>query len=433
MNALCPVSPEKALRYAVYSLRLTTKEGLVSTRSFIVLKNGYNVIVRFTRFHEYAGIYAGSAFRPVTSNSDANLYFICRMLNYTLAERGAEFGIRHIFDVTKPMLERFFNCYAQEKLPDGTFRSPESVTRCIFAVTDFMSRLCARFGGCMKISRDELYENRTHMTAKGNWAERKRPAFQAVGYPRTEAPFRDMPAKVMEILIPLAFRYAREIAFGICLQAFAGLRAGEVCNVRQECSPLGAGIRFTEAGGNVLKAEIDLRREFALRSDGAEVGRIKNERLQRVYPAFLNAFLRAYELHKDYLGKVSFEPEYAPMFVNRNGKAMSYETYRLRFKTLIRDRLRPLLADSSDPELRLYAQLLCERELGTHALRHWFTVQLLLRGEDIADIQYWRGDKSPESAFIYLQNKGDLVRELRETNERLLDILLDMGGALHGK
>ena len=58
---------------------------------------------------------------------------------------------------------------------------------------------------------------------------------------------------------------------------------------------------------------------------------------------------------------------------------------------------------------------------------------LCLRGEDIADIQYWRGDKSPESAFIYLQNKGDLVRELRETNERLLDILLDMGGALHGK
>ena len=58
---------------------------------------------------------------------------------------------------------------------------------------------------------------------------------------------------------------------------------------------------------------------------------------------------------------------------------------------------------------------------------------LCLRGEDIADIQYWRGDKSPESAFIYLQNKGDLVRELRETNERLLDILLAMGGALHGK
>lgn len=433
MNELLPVLPEQTQRYAVYSLRTATEGGLACTRSFIVVKNGYNVIVRFTRFQEYAGIYVGSTFCPVTSNPEAKLYFICQMLNYMLAEHGAEFGIRHVFDVTKPMLAQFFNHYAQEKLPDGTYRSPESVMRCVSTVTDFMNRLCVRFGGYMKISRDELYENKTHMTARGNLVEREGPAFQAAGYPETGSPFRDMPAKVMEILIPLAFRYAREIAFGICLQAFAGLRAGEVCNVRQECSPLGPGIRFVESGGNILKAEIDLRRELSLRSDGAEVGKIKKERLQCVYPAFLGAFLQAYELHKEYLSKVKFEPEYAPMFVNRNGKAMSYETYRIQFKALIRERLRPLLADSADPELRIYGQILCEHELSTHALRHWYTVQLVLRGEDIANIQHWRGDRSPESAFAYLQNKGDLVRQLRETNGRLLDILLSLGEELHGK
>ena len=76
MNALCPVSPEKALRYAVYSLRLTTKEGLVSTRSFIVLKNGYNVIVRFTRFHEYAvsSCYLKFGRQPLLHLPDAELY-----------------------------------------------------------------------------------------------------------------------------------------------------------------------------------------------------------------------------------------------------------------------------------------------------------------------------------------------------------------------
>ena len=142
--------------------------------------------------------------------------------------------------------------------------------------------------------------------------------------------------------------------------------------------------------------------------------------------------MQAYELHKAYLSQVSFEPQYAPMFVNRNGKAMSYETYRNRFKMLIRDHLRPFLVRSSNPELRIYGQLLYENELGTHALRHWYTVQLVLRGEDIANIQFWRGDRSPESAFQYLQNKGELVQELKETNERLLSGLLRLGGEFHG-
>ena len=430
-NALFP--PERIMRYAVYTFRGVTEDGLAFTRSFIVLKNGYNVIVRFTRYQEYAGIYERGSYRPVTADPEAKLHFICKMLNHTLVEHGREFGINHIFSVTRPMLEHFFSSYAQEKQPDGTFREQASVERCVSVVTAFMGRLCDRFHDRMKVSKEDLYREISLENRRGKLVKKKVPAFRAAGFAQPDAPFRDMPVKVMEILLPLAFRYARDIAFGICLQAFAGLRAGEVCNVRQECSPLGAGIRFVEVDGIVIKAEIDLRRELRLRSDGAEVGKIKKERLQRVYPAFLSAFLRAYELHKEYLRRVRFEPEYAPMFVNQYGKAMSYETYRTRFKTLVHDRLRPLLANSDDPELRLYAQLLCENELGTHSLRHWYTVQLALRGEGIADIQFWRGDNSPESAFRYLQNKGDMARELRDTSEQFLNVLLQIGEELHGK
>ena len=426
-------SPERMRRYAVFSLRIAAEDGTALTRSFIVVKNSCNVIVRFTRFQEYAGIYAGKSCRPVTANPEAALHFICKALNYVLAEHGAEFGIRHVFDITRPMLESFFNSYAREKRPDGTYRGQKTIERCILTVTNFMGRLCAKFGGYMKLSDKDLYEETTVVTGKGRLFTKKIPAFQTVSFSRTDAPFRDMPEKAMEILLSLAFRYARDIAFGLCLQAFAGLRAGEVCNVRQEGSPLGAGIRFVEAGGALVKAEIDLRRELTLRGDGVEVGKIKKERLQCVYPAFPDAFLRACELHKEYLNQVSFEPEYAPMFVNRNGKAMSYETYRLHFKALVRDRFRPALANSADPELRIYAQMLCENELGTHALRHWYTVQLVLRGEDIANVQFWRGDTSPESAFEYLQNKGDLTRELQRNAERFSDILPGLGGKLHGK
>ncbi len=53
----------------------------------------------------------------------------------------------------------------------------------------------------------------------------------------------------------LAVRYAPDIALAIGLQAFGGLRPGEVCNVRQEGSPKGAGILFTFVDGRLVKAE----------------------------------------------------------------------------------------------------------------------------------------------------------------------------------
>lgn len=61
---------------------------------------------------------------------------------------------------------------------------------------------------------------------------------------------------------------------------------------------------------------------------------------------------------------MEFEKEYAPMFVNSRGKAMSYESYRKKFKSLVNDHLRPALLASEDPELRIYGQLLCENSLG---------------------------------------------------------------------
>ena len=251
--------------------------------------------------------------------------------------------------------------------------------------------------------------------------------------PEEREKFRDLPTKAFELLVPMAFRYAPDIAFAMCLQAFAGLRAGEALNVRREDSPLGAGIVFTRTAGNVRDVRIDLRRVLVLRSDGMAVGRIKKPRIQHVYPAFLGAFCTAYDLHMKYINGRQYEEAYAPVMINRNGKALAYDSYRKKFGELVDRHFRPVLLGSSDPELRIYGQLLCEHHLTLHSLRHWFTVQLVLRGENIAGIQYWRGDTSPQSAFEYLQNKGDLVRELRTADERLTKILMAAGKEIYGQ
>ncbi len=413
--------------YGLYGHKLIAANDEVYTRYFIVVKNHYGVIVRFTNLHNYAGIYDGKVFVPLTSDAVAKLRYICMMLNYIIIRHYADFGVDHVFKISREALEQFFRDYATEQLPNGGYRGEQSVQKCVHAVTFFFRSLRRKFGGYMVLRESDLVFEAKVYDRRGRLRVKKKPAFQVKGFPKRKEAFRELPTKAFKILLNLAFRYAPDVAFAICLQAFAGLRAGEAMNVRQEGSPHGNGIIFTYIDGSVRKAEIDLTRELPLRSDGVICGKIKKERLQCVYSPFLNAFCSAYEHHKRFLSGRRFEAQYRPMFVNTKGMAMTYDDYARRFADLVDSHFRAALLECEDPELRIYGQLLYENTLTTHALRHWFSVQLVLRGEDVAQIQFWRGDKNPESAFAYLQDKGDLARELESANEYLAEALLEWG------
>ena len=417
----------KDYRYAVYEHKLVGPDEIVYSRSFIVIKNKYDVIIRFTRLHNFVGAYENKVFRPLTSDVKAKMHYICMMLNYVLIDHYDVYKVDHVFKVTKEILTCFFMDYALEKKADGGYRGSQSIEKCVYAVTLFFKKLTHKHGGYLTLKKEELYVESQIFTKRGRMIKKQVPAFQIRGIQEKQEIFRDIPTKVFQILINLAVRYAPDISFAIGLQAFAGLRPGEVCNVRQERSTKGAGIIMTFRDGKLIKAEIDLTREYAMRSDGVVCGRIKKERKQCVYPPFLEAFQTLYEYHKKFLTLHGFEDEFSPMFVNKRGMAMTYDDYYARFQRLIEVKLRPVLMNHIDPEYRIYGQMLCENRLGPHALRHWFSVQLALRGEDVAQLQFWRGDKNPESAFGYLQNKGDLIRELAKTNELMADFLLEKG------
>jgi len=414
-------------RYGLYAHKLIAPDGAVYTRSLIVLRNRYGDIVRFTKLHNFAEPFSGNICVPLSSGSNERLYNICAMLNYILIKQYEQFDIDHVFNITWEAVNTFFLSYAYEQGANGKFRSRATIEKCINNVTDFFCRLKSRFGGLILLNPSELYTEKTVYSRHGYQIIKRIPLFQVKHIPQYSEIFREIPTKAFQILLNLAFRYAPDIALAICLQAFAGLRAGEVCNVRQEGCPAGNGLIFTQIGSDIRKIEIDLTRELPMRSDGVSVGRIKRERRQCVYPPFMRVFRAAYEHHKNWLAAHSFEADYSPMFVNTKGLAMTYKGYSRRFEKLVAQHLRKVLIGSEDPEMRIYGQLLYENQLGPHALRHWFSVQLVLYGEDIAQIQYWRGDTTPESALLYLQNKGDLVRELEAAGGFLSDLLLNQG------
>lgn len=419
--------------YAVYEHRLVAEQAMVYARSFIVIKNQYGVIIRFTNLHKFVGVYENQVFRPITSDAREKMLYVCSMLNYIIIENYEKYGMDHVFEITKSAVSDFFRDFAVQKMTDGRYRGSQSVEKCISSVTLFLRKLCWKYGGYMKLKKDELYTDRMVFTRNGKIQKSKKPDFQVAVIPKESSIFRDIPTKIFEKLVNLAFCYSPGIAFGICIQAFAGLRPGEVCNVRQEGSHQGSGLIITTVDDVVKQIEIDISREYAMRSDGVICGKIKKERKQRVYPPFLSAFGRAYEWHKQYLNGKKYEAEYAPMLVNSKGLAMTYEDYCGKFKKLVEEYLRPELLVSEDAECRIYGQLLYEHSLSPHALRHWYSVQLVLNGEDIAQIQYWRGDTSPQSAFDYLQNKGDLTKELETVNNQLSIFMLEEGKKMYGE
>ena len=411
-------------RYAVYERRLVHDGTIVYSRNFIVLKNQYDVIVHFTGFHKYVTTYGNAVYRPIASDTREKLLYVCDMLNYILIDHYDTTGSAHVFKINRKMLETFFQNYALEALPNGRHRSRQSIEKCVSSVTEFFRKLHKKYGEYMAIGIEQLYSEKTVQGSRGKSRKKLIPAFQVRGIPENKGIFRDIPTKVFALLIHQAFKNTPEIAFAICVQAFAGLRPGEAMNLRQENSPLGTGIVIKTIDGITKSAEFDLTREYALRSDGIVCGRIKKERRQKVYPAFLPAFTAAYDRHKNYLRTKSYETAYCPMFVNSRGAAMTYADYRWRFKQLVEKYLRPALLKHDDAECRLYGQLLYENSLGPHSLRHWFSVMLVLMGEDIAQLQYWRGDTNPESALSYLQNKGELMRELSAANESFAELFI---------
>ena len=73
-------------RYGLYSHRLIAPNGEVYTRHFIVVKNQFGLNARFTRLHNYVGVYEGKEFTPLVSDAETKLRYVCMMLNYVLIE-----------------------------------------------------------------------------------------------------------------------------------------------------------------------------------------------------------------------------------------------------------------------------------------------------------------------------------------------------------
>lgn len=407
-------------RFCVYELPGINKtQNLVRIR-FIVLRNNLGLIVKFTGLEKYAGPYTGRN-RIIEVQSKYELDYICKALNHIMFFQKT--GIDQLSKITPEMVFRFFGAYINEPKSNGEYRCQQSIDKCIYSVSSFFANLVDASANPAMVIEDLMIESYQKINEKSRRVIKKySPRYKGKTIEKAKKPLlRDIPEQAVKLIISEARLHDPMIAFPIVAQITAGPRPSEVLNLRRTNSPLGPGIVFEYIGSSVSRISLDLTHEYCLRSDGVSVGKIKKERYQVVYPRFEAEFYMAYQSHMQLISDIPCESEYRPMIMDRSGKAMTYDVYRKRFQNLIVNHVRPQLLKSPDPALQMFGQRLLTENLSPHSLRHYFTVRLCLCGEGIAQLQYYRGDASPESALWYLQNKGALIAAAAKYHEEAMN------------
>lgn len=378
-------------------------------QQFIVITDATGTVIKFTDYHKYIYSSLKRGAKHISDNGNNRFHFVAYFLNYVFFERVESYHLDSILHITLQMVQDFFHDYGTS----GN-RTKGTVDRCVVSIVDFLTAVIRMFPGQTTLKINDFTVEEIYRTKRGYTKTRCIPNFPIYYEKRKKKIFRDMPNSVFRLFLVYSAEHYQEIFFLIALSAFAGLRPSEACNVTRY------NLHLFTIEGRLQSVEIDLTKERPLRSDLKYVGSIKKERVQKVYPKFIKQFEICHQYHLKYLENKPFEEMYAPLSINRSGKAYTYAAYYQRFKKFVLDII-PVLLRSEDPEVVEYGFALQEVQISPHIFRHWFSVQLTLDGQDIAGLQYWRGDKSPESALVYLQNKGELDKQLRYVSEFLFD------------
>ena len=417
---------KKARSFQIYKCIFIIGNNEKLSRKFIVFSDSEGII-HFTNFHKYIKS-PHQRIKSITDDGNSRFSFVVQFLNYVFFYR----NINKLNQIKAEDVKTFIKSYGLCELPDDdeeTHRNKETVKRCANYLFDFIEIFTREQKNNCSINVNDLYRWDTHRNKYGKVERIRVPDFDIYFRDSSKKIFRDIPNKAFNMLFSHIVQNHTELLGLVMLSAFAGLRPSEACNCRREDSPLGAGIHFDIVNGELWKITIDLRKEYNLRSDLVSVGNIKKERLQSVPEVFLQAFRDSYNIYTSYISGCKYEAEYGPFTVNSQGKAMTYTRYWQLFREIIKNEMIPMYLASDDPEIVMYGRILLDYNLSPHVFRHWYTVQLVLSGvNDPGVLMHLRGDKSPESAITYLNEKSELAKKYQKCNSESFDYLLWAGG-----
>lgn len=225
----------------------------------------------------------------------------------------------------------------------------------------------------------------------------------------------------LELLMFEAKKYDPAIALAIGIQAYAGLREGEVVNLT--CGRLKI---LRKQFSMISTIELDLFESapfFINWEKKTKPGSIKKYRIQKVYDDFISQIIGLHDTHIQMVESRGYDvSKDAPLFVNKQGNPMTVQTYSGRVKALFYDYFLPALKLTCDKqntwaENAAFIETYEKEYPGAHMFRHWFTMYLITKAKlSLGEVMRWRGDSSQESMNSYIHENSELIEIYRDSS-----------------
>jgi len=241
--------------------------------------------------------------------------------------------------------------------------------------------------------------------------------FKGVCYPRNKRSNKlsSIPIELVLAFINIAIIETPDIALGIYFQLFGGLRMSEVINLSKNCIEL--------IGPNgVYGMNLDLRKRYFRKDIVNHNGKwgVKKPRLQFVMP--IGEMLpKLYNSHLETNHKIN---NHEALFINRNNKSMSGDSYYDKFSRLKKKFINALVK-SENPHLKSYAIVLLSKKWSTHIGRGTFSKLVADYSKNPTELAVMRGDTGYESALPYIQGSFGVQKAIEKVMSNFYSDLLN--------
>ena len=404
----------KYFRFNKRKLTIVNKNGRQVSYYFIVIENTKTCKIKITSYSRYL-LLKLIDMQPETVDYHAKI--VVSFLNYIFFEKYDDYKILDITDLKLEYGEEYLRDYAygkigQENKTNETIMKARGVLNNFYQFLYFneyktqMNYITKQDFNSMYFKKNKIKYTNSNLfyVSLPNWIPPKR--------------IKSISLDLFRMILRTYDIYYPHLTLAICFQAFAGLRAGEVCNISK------SKLNYSKIGDEFNYFTIDLTKKIQMRNDMVDVGSIKKPRIQPIHPVFLKTFKIVYDKHMKMIKNI--DNDFGALFMNRYGEAITYESYHKIFDNVI-EKVKIQLSKDGSFNSMSELNILMSGQIGTHVFRHFFTqfIAKLEQTKSSAEIAYWRGDRSLDSSVTYLSNAYYVDEEIENMQKEIMDLILN--------
>ncbi|PEN98182.1 hypothetical protein CN553_11145 [Bacillus cereus] len=337
---------------------------------------------------------------------------VCQFLNYVLIDKGNDFRLTSLTELTFEHGNTFLNELLWKR---KTNSSVKNIERSLVSFYEFLARKRCSTHYTIEDFTDAVIPNNPKKNYKLSPFQVKYSNEAAhAKYTNLKAIEHTLPPKYILSFIRIAIHVAPSVALAIYLSLFGGLRIGEVANITlKDITPYSDS--YGKGGMKVSLTSQLLRPDI---KDINGTSYVKKPRLQFIYN-IKNILPSLYKNHLRLLKEIYNSSDLSlttPLFVNRDGKAMTGKSIRYHFekikKCFIEELSQSLHVDDVIMSINLK-----NTKWSFHIGRGTFTNLIAKVANNPYEVALSRGDTSIFSALTYMADTVELKNEI----ENLLD------------